>query len=231
MEDFSRVKKYQKLRESIQEDVDKPVISPALASFAKRLGQIDSQYVDMQVSNSDHSPLHGRNEAYQNFQNEEPISTFDSSYLDQFIDEVKKYNIKEGTRKTENTLTNVLKSVSDQEKNPSFLVQKKLVQDKPFTNQKIDSTISSQVAELMQEDDDYVFIEESEEALFNQELMQRTDKISAQLDEYEIELASMNQSVTKTSQLMNYLIALMILAIISILAAGIWWILFTKGIL
>lgn len=133
MATLSRTKKYQDLRDSLQHDNEADSFSTNdLSRFEKRLNEIDSQnfsYPETYLKD-DHSAEHARSheskkstEVLRRSQRNEPSfdtssyymnendATFDNDYLDQYIREVKQYNIDQGNAASENTQINILKQI------------------------------------------------------------------------------------------------------------------------
>ena len=115
MEKLSRTKKYQALRESLQNDAESQVVSKDLTSFQDRLNRLDVMHFDTEQIGTDHDPVHARRTNY--FEETpavkeevviEPVVieeaeiekttqyTFNNEYLDEYISEVKEYNKNKG---------------------------------------------------------------------------------------------------------------------------------------
>ncbi len=132
MATLSRTKKYQDLRDRLQHDTSTDSLSTNdLSRFEKRLNEIDSQnfsYTEKNTQDS-YNAGHARNHAVKNepevlrrkkveptfdtssFLTNENDVTFDNDYLDQYIREVKQYNIDQGNAASENTSLNILKQI------------------------------------------------------------------------------------------------------------------------
>lgn len=155
MAEYSRTKKYQDLRNSLQSDTgtDSIPATKELSRFANRLNQIDSNNFsapkeyndnyegshvrstlsritsaepmetevknDVEEDNDSNSFFHSG--SYQ--RSEEFSPSFDNDYLDQYIREVKEYNIAQGNAVSENTTVNVLhnlqKNTKEEEGTPA----------------------------------------------------------------------------------------------------------------
>ncbi len=132
MATLSRTKKYQDLRDRLQHDTSTDSLSTNdLSRFEKRLNEIDSQNFSYTQKNTSDSFVagHARNHDIQKenevlrrkkseptfdtsaFSNNENDVTFDNDYLDQYIREVKQYNIDQGNAASENTSLNILKQI------------------------------------------------------------------------------------------------------------------------
>lgn len=142
MAQLSRYEKYKDLRAKLQSDTGSSQYeSQDLADFANRLNHIDSDnFAAPDVFSTDSfSAIHARNvgeassakplrrtQAEKVTREPEPKSsytyhdedTFGNDYLDQYIREVKKYNIEQGNAASENTSVNILESLNKDPKIP-----------------------------------------------------------------------------------------------------------------
>lgn len=137
----SRVKKFEEFRQSLlDEQTDAKVLTKELTPFANQLHQIDNDHFENVKQNYDedyHSPLHMRNERYslkkevevlseipfdketksvvsESTIDETPINetdSFNNQYLEEFIKEVKDYNVSKGYRSEQDTKSNLLNEV------------------------------------------------------------------------------------------------------------------------
>lgn len=135
MAQLSRYEKYKDLRAKLQSDTGSSQYeSQDLADFANRLNHIDSDNFSAPdvFSNDSFSAVHARNvgeassakplhrtqaEKVTREPEKKPYSyydedTFGNDYLDQYIREVKKYNIEQGNAASENTSVNILESLN-----------------------------------------------------------------------------------------------------------------------
>lgn len=231
MSEFSRVKKYAQLREELANDNESEIKSDALAPYADRLSKIDNRYQPMENTKNVHSPLHTRNAAYAPV--DEPVtfeeSTFNSEYLDQFIEEVKQYNMRKGYRKTEDTKSELLLKVK--EKSEPLVKEIEIsVEKEPQIDD--EQTISMQVQQLVSDED---FSEEVLPSVdfseLNNEFLQKTQELNMKLETYQHELTEVNDRVINTNRLLNFLIALLILGLVIVMGVVIYWILLVRGII
>jgi hypothetical protein len=133
MATLSRTKKYQELRDRLQHDTTTDSFSTNdLSRFEKRLNEIDAQNFSYEENKSQESynAGHARNLDVQPAKESEPLhrkqaqpdfntsyysnendATFDNDYLNQYIREVKQYNIDQGNAASENTSLNILKQI------------------------------------------------------------------------------------------------------------------------
>ncbi|MGM9941097.1 MAG: hypothetical protein ACI32N_03810 [Bulleidia sp.] len=143
MAQLSRYEKYRDLRAKMQSDTGSTGYeSQDLADFASRLNQIDADNFAAPdpFSGDSFSAAHARNTAEASSSRPlrrtqssrmNPLSekqkpaysypeedTFGHDYLDQYIREVKKYNIEQGNAASENTQMNILSSLHKTEETP-----------------------------------------------------------------------------------------------------------------
>ena len=133
MSNLSRTEKYRELRDSLHNDTDADIGTKELSGFESRLNRIDSNNfrAPQNYLNDDHDAAHARNRTYDEppaeeipeenepvfdtsifGKNENYTSSFDNDYMDQYIREVKQYNIEQGNAVSENTTVNVLNSMN-----------------------------------------------------------------------------------------------------------------------
>lgn len=236
MSEFSRVKKYAQLREELANDNESEVKSEALAPYADRLSRIDTRYQPMETVKATHSPLHSRNAAYAPV--DEPVtfeeSTFNNEYLDQFIEEVKQYNMRKGYRKSDDTKSEVLlkvKEVSEPQKSqPQPSPIKLAIETDDFTENQ--QTISMQVHQLVNDEDfDEEILPVVDFNEINNEFLQKTQELNMKLEAYQHEMTEVNDRVINTNRLLNFLIALLILGLVVVMGVVIYWILLVRGII
>ncbi|MDO4192751.1 MAG: hypothetical protein Q4D24_05570 [Erysipelotrichaceae bacterium] len=364
--EYSRTKKYEELRNHMQNDVDDTLSTEDLSVFQQRLNRMDPvnfeapmeytgsrnydpvhakndvpytqpeparkpaqpafeapraaagsrQYRD-QVDLNDHV-LHGRNE-------NDTSNLLDNDYMNEYIREVKQYNIDQGNALTQDTELNVLKSlkgdnmssrrpyaddaftsvkgsqrrameqdsmvrpmgpVSQPKQQTAPITQVNTQQDvdipfiksdtssdidlgddylfeKPETLKKRETTkmdtvggttiggvtmtkadIAAQVQSLISAEDDSMelpdFLDGSETNTYSdvpvntktqQQLIQETTQMRAQLDDYEENLNDVNDQMSRTNRVLNFVLIVLIIALGAGLAVVLYWILMAKGIL
>ena len=167
----SRVKKFEEFRQSLlDEQSESRVLTKELTPFANQLHQIDNDHFDNVTLNSDveyHSPLHMRNDRYSlkkevEILKESPVvktesslvidtlndegliedtDSFNNQYLDEFIKEVKDYNVSKGYRSEQDTKSNLLNEV----KSNTIL--------RPFGNLDPSKPIEEYVKDFIEEED------------------------------------------------------------------------------
>ncbi len=129
MEKLSRVKKYADLHESLSNDAESKLTSSDLNSFAQRLNRIDSNQFDaVEIrEDSEHNPNHQARtvEVQEPIEEvvQEPVKatdTFNNEYLDEYIKEIKEYNLKKGYITSEKTSQHVFDSLKKMSTDQEF---------------------------------------------------------------------------------------------------------------
>lgn len=152
MTKYSRTAKYEDLRNQLQNSTETETRSRDIQNLEKRLNRIDSANFaapDREVADdSQHDPIHSRRR--QSFEQNQPtnsnndlmfntdrykddadnMQTEENDYLDQYIREVKQYNIDQGNAYSTNTNLNILKSIHGEKPEPA----------KPYPNQQQETT-------------------------------------------------------------------------------------------
>ena len=117
----SRVQKNRDLHQKLSNSIESDVESRELSQFANRLNQIDDQFKKMNLpEGEEHKPQRAR---HNNIEEEllvkdkpvqQPVTfdTFESTYLKDFLDEVKEYNVKKGYRDDEDTQSNIMSKIT-----------------------------------------------------------------------------------------------------------------------
>ncbi len=226
METLSRVKKNQVLRNTIENDREEELVSPALSSYAERLNKINPMLTRTSVlsSSEPYQALHSRREKSLDFDTK-PIktNTVETEYINDFLEEVRNYNLKKGYRSEFDTDLEVLKksevkelkaepikSAIFEEKNQADLTQeiKMIIEndfnDLPVENIKNDSEDINQVLE-------------------------ETQKLRIQLNDYEKELIDMNESVMSSHRVLNIVVFILVLVLVVMLGFAVYWVLYSKG--
>lgn len=156
MTKYSRKQKYEELRSRLQNDSESEIKSKELSGYEKRLNRINSDNFEEpdDYQAQDHDPIHARRRQYLDHaeessnasaaeqvqpqakpvmdspslrENENFTSAYDDSYLNDYINEVKQYNIDQGNAFSTNTDLNILKSLRGERPTPAA--------KKPFPNE------------------------------------------------------------------------------------------------
>ena len=172
MEKLSRTKKYQNLRDQLQNDAESQVTSKDLSSFQERLNRLDVMHFDTALDDKGHDPIHVRRNSY--FEEAEPVVeekeiekttqyTFNNEYLDEYINEVKQYNKDKGLLTKEDTAMNILENLKKKEETEPVLdtIEKNIECDYSnemdatipfvFNREKTVSEVSEEVKSLLEE--------------------------------------------------------------------------------
>ena len=365
--EYSRTKKYEELRNHMQNDVDDTLSTEDLSVFQQRLNRMDPVNFEapMEYTGSrNYDPAHAKNDvpytqpepahtpaAQQGFEapraaagsrqyrdnidlndhvlhgrNENDTSNLlNNDYMNEYIREVKQYNIDQGNALTQDTELNVLKSlkgdnmssrrpysddaftsvkgnqrrameqdsmvrpmgpVSQPKQQTAPIAQMNTQQDidipsfksdtssdisldddylfdKPETLKKRETSkmdtvggttiggvtmtkadIAAQVQSLISAEDDSMelpdFLDGSETNTYSdvpintktqQQLIQETTQMRAQLDDYEENLNDVNDQMSRTNRVLNFVLIVLIIALAAGLAVVLYWILMAKGIL
>ncbi len=251
MTEFSRMKKFQDLRESIQNDREGEIHSDALSPFAQRLSRIDTTFnpgIQPAVSSS-HLTQHGKKDVRFDDKISETngVDSFRNEYIDEFLEEVKNYNIKKGYRSYEDTESNIF---TQAQKELKFIPTPRTA---PFATQRtpepvVTKDLSDEELNLTQEilqvihgDEEKVAVETVEEAPLpvvnvvpNEKLndvLEETQKLRIQLDEYEKGLNDVTLNVSKSNRLLNFIVAMLVIVLLTMLGVAIYWILTTRGLI
>ncbi len=249
MSELSRMKKFEDLRESIQNDREGDTHSEALTPFAQRLSRIDTTFKSMQsqTSSSPHQSLHKKKDVrFDSTPFGNGLSTFNNEYLDDFIEEVKNYNIKKGYRNHEDTESNIFSQAhrenkanpSEQKRRPiAFATQTKLESvDQPDLSEE-ELNLTNEIKLLIKSDlplppvnpSAKLFTDKSDAKENMQDVLEETQKLRVQLDEYEKELVGVNISVNKSNRLLNFVVIVMVLVLLVMLGMAVYWVLIARG--
>lgn len=283
MEKLSRVKKYAELRKSIETDnnIDKTLHTEENGALEQEetLKKFDSSIfkkVDIK-EDGEYTPVREKKE--------EPLEqppvddTFTNEYLDDFIKEVREYNIRKGTRESDNTQADILYQLNAANRaKRSHYIQE--IQDEPQPEEPKKTVLSRddialQVQNLLKEEEAPVvesfqpqpaaveaveeyapqpeqrpqrpakkiiqpammedaFEDEDEipvkkdapqQAVLHKKLLEETQQLRVQMDEYEDELTDLSDGVEKTNKLLNFVLCfliLVLLVIIGFIAYSLW---------
>ncbi|KAF0226558.1 MAG: hypothetical protein FD133_1641 [Erysipelotrichaceae bacterium] len=220
MEPLSRVKKNAELRQEVENSRESELTSSVLSSYATRLNRINPEISSIESNSSvlDRNPLHSRGEPLRSSQNDESQidPAFHHDLLNEFIDEVKSYNIKKGYSSSENTEQFVFQKTVQ----PSSAPQE--VNDDQMT-QEIKKVIGSQYEqEFLNSDSELKSFKDGE-------LFEETSKIKLKLDDVDKELLEMSQSVNHSSRTLNFIVFMLVVVLIVMLGVAFYWIYSTQG--
>lgn len=226
METLSRVKKYQALRNEIENDREEELVSPALSSYAERLNKIDPllSKQSTQGRNESYEALHFRREQAINTKDEFVDKPLETDYIQEFLEEVRNYNLSKGYRKEFDTELDILKKHGPVGLTASEAI-KPLRDDSP-----VNDDLTLQIKTLIK--NDFEEAEEASNSIEPEELTQvleETQKLRIQLSDYEKELVNMNESVLSSHRVLNMVVFFLVLVLIVMLGFAIYWVLYSKG--
>ena len=225
METLSRVKKNQVLRNTIENDREEELVSPALSSYAERLNKINPMLTrsSSPSSNSSYQALHSRREQSLNLDKTEPNSmknSIESDYINEFLEEVRNYNLKKGYRTEFDTDLEILNQHEIKEIKEEVQFNEVPVQNEDLT-QEIKKVIENDYKDL-----EVSPVKESDD--INQ-VLEETQKLRVQLNDYEKELIDMNESVMSSHRVLNIVVFILVLVLVVMLGFAIYWVLYSKG--
>lgn len=223
MSNLSRVQKNQILRTDVENDREERLVSPALSSYAERLKKISPvlSKVDAQASSLDYQPMHTRREQAYQSDLKTHESRINSQVMDEFLEEVKSYNLEKGYRHLEDTVQEVLKPKPKQEVHIEDALD-------------IDP-VNEEIRRLIHEDFTEPSITEPAEKVEEsthediQAVIEETQKLRVQLTEYEKGLVDMNESVLSSNRILNIVVFVLVLVLMIMLGIAIYWVLYSKG--
>lgn len=269
MEKLSRVKKYEDLRKNIESETPSggdAVSGDKLSSYANKLNTIDpTVFKKMDIKEENHVPERERRESYFQDELDTPIASFTNEYLDDFISEVKEYNIRKGTRENEDTEIDILSQLQNVSRKRSQYVEQ--IKD-PTPEPKLEETntmsrddIAKQVQELLKEEKlepviaapveekpvepkeptrvyekitkPQPIVEEPEVPTdsMHAQLVEETQQLRVQLNEYEGELTDLNDGLDKTNRILNIILCTLIFVLIAVIGVVIYWLVKEGGLL
>lgn len=217
MSELSRVQKYASMREEIAKDSESITKSEALAPFAKRLAAVDQQYETPHIQKQIHDPLHAKREAYQQIVPTQKDDEITNDYLEQFIEEVKNYNVVKGSAKSTDTKENVLFQAKQVE--PTLSVELDEVDDEIVKN------VENLMHEITQEQLSFEHLEAKASLPIEPSHLDKT------LATMEHSIIEVNEKVLVANKLLRFLLSLLILSVAVILAMGLYWVLISQGLL
>ena len=225
METLSRVKKNQVSRNTIENDREEELVSPALSSYAERLNKINPMLTrsSSPSSNSSYQALHSRREQSLNLDITEPNSmknSIESDYINEFLEEVRNYNLKKGYRTEFDTDLEILNQHEIKE-------IKEEVQFNEVPVQNVDLT--QEIKKIIENDYKDLEVSPVKESDDINQVLEETQKLRVQLNDYEKELIDMNESVMSSHRVLNIVVFILVLVLVVMLGFAIYWVLYSKG--
>lgn len=115
MDTLSRVKKYEDLRKQIEDNSlgSETLPQEKLQDYAQRLNEIDpSIFKKVNITEEEPYTPERERKVTKDYEQEQPMGEFRNEYLDDFINEVREYNIKKGNRESEDTQIDILNQLN-----------------------------------------------------------------------------------------------------------------------
>ncbi len=245
MEHQTRMIKYAKLREMIAHDQEDINYHDALAPFAKKLSAIDEKYVVKdKVQSSNYIPNHAKEKAYSELFLNDSEDLISNDFLEQFIEEVKNYNLQAGTRHSSETTENVLHtfkqsptfdSQSNQENAIKEDLKKSIYETTETMKHAFDTEEDQEEDHLL--DDVLEMLDEHGIAINfdsnhdDEEWQDKTQQLTSAMEIMEDNLSDMSQKVLATNRLVNFLLAIFILGLLILASYIVYMILGLQGII
>lgn len=171
------------------------------------------------------------------------IDQFHNEYLDEFIREVKEYNIKKGNAVSQDTQVNVLKElISDEDARQEYVEEINQFSYFEDISKQVEALISEDMLEEMEEveseesiKEDIASLQKEETAKIDSmntdkdELLNQTRKIEIKIDEYKEDVAEISTKVNRTNFILNLIVVILIILIISVIILAIYYIVKVRG--
>lgn len=222
MEPLSRVKKNVELRQEVENSREGELTSSVLAPYADRLNRINPQLSSIETGpkDPDYNPLHSKDEKDRTpnlTAGEDPV--FHHDLLDEFIDEVKNYNVKKGYSASEDTELNILNKINKPSSTP-------VSQDDG-----LDDQITQEIKKVIGTDFEPEYLEPVEKFPNPQkpDVYEETAKIHLKLDSVDKELLEMSRSVNSSSKVLNFIVFILVVVLMVMLGFAIYWIWSVQG--
>lgn len=300
MEKLSRVKKYEDLRKSIEMDnnIDTATSDVVAKDSESLLKSFDSSvFKKVEIKEEEDAPKRAKEIDDKTESKENVNDTFTNEYLDDFIKEVRDYNIRKGNRESEDTEVDILYQLNAanrakrtryiqeiRDEQPDVVETAKTVLSKEDIAQEVKNLLRDDVIEEQQpvmeevskaeetveaivssiqeeeiapevcaeEESDVVEqapstettvkkivtpvyedveeeaaeeIEDVQPTTYHKKLIEETQQLRVQMDEYEEELTDLSDGVEKTNKLLNFVLCfliLVLLVVIGFIGYSIW---------
>ena len=273
MEQFSRVKKYEQLRNDIeQKDATNNAGEQAILDITK-----------VKEETQTYTPTHEKDVRFvEETKTPELDSTFKNEYLDSFIQEVREYNIKKGVREYEDTKLDILQQLNSKNRErranyvekieeepremsdetmeiskqvfsllnendtPQEEMPQPIVEDveevvevvkEPVVEEVVEvsptrvtseleariASLESQLVETTQQMQKSKMNEDDFDSFSKKELIEQTQKLKVQMDEYKDELEDLNTGIDSNNKLLNIIITILIVALLAVIGVVVYW--------
>ncbi len=222
MEPLSRVKKNAELRQMIENSRESELTSTVLTPYANRLNRINPELstIDTSLNSNQHNPLHSKRDLELSFDPQYVVNdpAFHHDMLDEFIDEVKSYNIKRGYLSSEDTDLNILKTIA---KSPQETVK---------TPSYDDDQMTQEIKKIINSDFDPATEKSSSEQNKIINVFEETAEIKLKLENVDKELLEMSHSVNSSSKTLNFIVLILVVVLLVMLGIAFYWIFWNQGI-
>ncbi|MDD3923492.1 MAG: hypothetical protein PHP11_00115 [Erysipelotrichaceae bacterium] len=237
MDDFSRVKKNSELYQKLHSDTDINLDTDRLTKYFERLNRIDDEITDnMKLESTSINPLHARKISDLDKRTDENVSvSFNNEYLDEFISEVKQYNIKKGLRVSEDTQTNIIQNFNSKINNDQNGLNHNDIELN--SNKENDQTFITTQLEKLVDDEALDPINENIQNLQSTDiedqanLLIETQKLRKLVEEHDSEIDQVNDHVSNTNRILNFVLAILFLTLLLALGGLIYFLLTNRGLL
>jgi hypothetical protein len=244
MDNLSRTKKNNQLYQKLHSDNETQISSDRLSLYANRLHEIDNErFSEMTTNATSDNPLHAKKTEYLNTEPApQQISSFNNEYLDEFISEVKQYNIKKGLRAVEDTQTNILKEVLKKDievKKEDQVIDKEIntidqemitsemqkMIDTDYQPNDIDNEFEDEMIKPAQE------VSHHDVSYNNEEILAETAKLKKIVQDHDNELLEVNNHVSSTNRILNFVLIILFLTLLLALGGLVYFLLTNRGFL
>ncbi len=240
MDELSRVKKYQELRNEVENDPEKELVSPALSSYAERLNKVHPHLSKVQAKQgqSGYEAIHKKRlDSFDSMEETDNLAhDFNDDYMSEFLSEVKAYNIEKGYRKNEDTSKDILRPLKSEDDLLKELAKKQVEDVSNVTENAVQESLDITLEEdqdairkLIENDFEDIDLEDdinqTQSNTDIQQVVEETQKLKLQISEYEKGLIDMNNSVLSSNRLINFLIFVLVLVLMIMLGIAIYWVL------
>ncbi|MDD4642555.1 MAG: hypothetical protein PHG99_03525 [Erysipelotrichaceae bacterium] len=237
MDDFSRVKKNSELYQKLHSDTDINLDTDRLTKYFERLNRIDDEITDnMKLESTSINPLHARKISDLDKRTDENVSvSFNNEYLDEFISEVKQYNIKKGLRVSEDTQTNIIQNFNSKINNDQNGLNHNDIELN--SNKENDQTFITTQLEKLVDDEALDPINENIQNLQSTDiedqanLLIETQKLRKLVEEHDSEIDQVNDHVSNTNRILNFVLVILFLTLLLALGGLIYFLLTNRGLL
>lgn len=219
MESLSRVRKNAELRQEVENSRESELTSSVLAPYADRLKRINPDLSSIETRNKieDYSALHAKEETDMASRQPALDPVFHHDLLDEFIDEVKSYNIKKGYSSQEDTDLNILNKVV---KSPD------VTKEEPH----FDDNITQEIKRVISSDFEPQYLESvngNEARTAN--VLEETAKIHLKLETVDKELLEMSRSVNSSTKVLNVIVFILVAVLLFMIILAVYWIISTQA--